>query len=111
MKFNELPEKEQLCVACCKCCREVGIYTHPAMYSNTPEELIEFYQAKGFSVARTGDLLAITIKMPCPHLTPAGCDLYETRPKVCRDYSGIKDFGTGCFWSALPEYGGPSGRE
>jgi Fe-S-cluster containining protein len=103
MKFSELPEKQQLCIACCKCCREVGIYTHPGMYSNTKEEVVEFYRARGFNVTESGDLLIISLKMACPHLTPAGCDIYENRPQVCKDYSGLNDFKTECFWSGLPE--------
>ena len=104
--MDELTRKQELCLACKRCCREVGIYTHPAMYICTAEELIEFYEARGFSVVKSGDLLVLTLQHACPHLTAGGCDIYENRPKICREYSGLDDFGSKCLWSVLPEYKG-----
>ena len=98
-----MTQKQRLCLSCMRCCKEVGIYTHPGMYISTPEELATFYEARGFSVARSGELLVLTLKHPCPHLTPDGCDIYENRPRICADYSGLEDFGDRCLWSALPE--------
>ncbi|HTR44805.1 MAG TPA: YkgJ family cysteine cluster protein [Thermodesulfovibrionales bacterium] len=103
MELNKLPEKERLCIVCSKCCREIGIYTHPGMYTCSAEELIEFYEARGFTVTRSEDVLVLSLKIPCPHLTPAGCDIYERRPQVCKEYSGLDDFGEACLWSKLPE--------
>lgn len=73
------------------------------MYDCTVEDLIEFYETRGFRATKSGDLIVLTLKQTCPHLTPVGCDIYEKRPQVCRDYSGLNDFGSECFWSILPE--------
>ncbi len=102
MDTDKITEKQKLCVSCMKCCREVGIYTHPDMYVNTAEELIHFYEARGFSVERSGDMLVLSLRHSCPHLTAAGCDIYEKRPQVCKDYSGPADFGSSCLWANLP---------
>ncbi len=98
-----LPEKEQLCIACSRCCREIGIYTHPGLYTCSEEEIVKFYQTRGFTVEKSDEVLILTLKHSCPHLTPKGCDIYKQRPRVCRDYSGLDDFGESCLWSALPE--------
>lgn len=103
MEFNKLPEKEKLCIICSKCCREIGIYTHPGLYTCSAEELVEFYEARGFAVTKSGDALILSLKISCPHLTQVGCDIYERRPQVCKEYSGLDDFGDGCLWSVLPE--------
>ena len=102
MKAKRLSEKERLCLSCLKCCRELSIYTHPVLYSCPAEDIVEFYEARGFHVVRLEeDAVVLTIGQTCPHLTPDGCDIYERRPKVCREYSGIEDFGPGCLWSEL----------
>lgn len=95
-------EKERSCLSCQKCCRELSIYTHPILYSCPAEDIVDFYEARGFHVTRLEeDAVVLTIEHTCPHLTPDGCDIYESRPKVCREYSGIEDFGEGCLWSKL----------
>jgi len=49
----------------------------------------EFYEARGFNTYKVnGNQMGITLNYPCPHLKPNGCDIYETRPGVCRDYDG-----------------------
>ena len=102
MKAKRLSEKERLCLSCLKCCRELSIYTHPVLYSCPAEDIVEFYEARGFHVVRLEeDAVVLSIAHACPHLTPEGCDIYERRPKVCREYSGIEDFGAGCLWSKL----------
>ncbi|MBI5641062.1 MAG: YkgJ family cysteine cluster protein [Nitrospirae bacterium] len=102
MKPQLQNEKERLCLSCMKCCREVIVYTHPVLYSCPAEMLVEFYQARGFSVTRLKeDAIILSFKHDCQHLTPAGCDIYDQRPEACRDYSGIEDFGDECLWSQL----------
>lgn len=93
-------EREKLCLSCMKCCREFSVYTHPILYGCSAEQIAEFYEARGFSVERLEeDAMVLTLRHPCPHLTPDGCDIYERRPAVCREYSGIADFGDDCLWS------------
>ncbi len=102
MEANPNTEKEKLCLACRKCCREISIYTHPVLYSCSAEKIVEFYEARGFDVQRLAeDGIVLSFKHDCPHLTAAGCDIYERRPDVCRAYSGVEDFGDECLWSRL----------
>jgi len=102
MKKKELTEKERLCIACQKCCKELFIYTHPVLYDCPAGTIADFYKARGFDVTTLEEnAMILSFKHICPHLTPAGCDIYETRPTACSDYSGIEDFGEGCLWSSL----------
>lgn len=95
-------EEERLCISCQKCCRELSIYTHPILYSCPAEDIVDFYEARGFHVDRLEeDAIVLSVEQTCPHLTPEGCDIYDRRPKVCREYSGIEDFGERCLWSKL----------
>ncbi len=104
MESNSKTEKERLCLSCRKCCREVSIYTHPILYSCSAEKIVEFYEARGFKVDRLEeDAMILSLERACPHLTPEGCDIYERRPAVCREYSGIEDFGENCLWSKLKD--------
>lgn len=102
MKSKARTERERLCLSCQRCCKEISIYTHPILYSCSVEEIVEFYETRGFDVQRLEeDAIVLSFKRDCPHLTPAGCDIYEERPDVCRKYSGIEDFGDECLWSKL----------
>ncbi len=102
MKTKVLSEKEKLCIACQKCCKELFIYTHPVLYSCPAGPLVDFYRARGFDVKRLEeDAIILSFKHTCPHLTPEGCDIYEQRPEACVNYSGIEDFGEECLWSKL----------
>lgn len=93
--------KQRLCLECQKCCKSVGVYTHPDLYDGSAKEVIAFYEMRGFTVQKDGGALLITMPFPCPHLTPEGCAIYEKRPRACRMYNGIEDFGKECLWSRL----------
>lgn len=62
-----------------ECCTEYTIYGY------TDEDFIEFLKAHyGVEVIE-----AVQLKIPhrCIHLTDEGlCDIYENRPKMCREY-------------------------
>lgn len=103
MGFDALTEKQHLCIACSKCCREIGVYTHYNLYDCSEKDFVQFYETRGFKVTKSEEVFVLTLKLSCPHLTPVGCDIYEKRPQVCRDYSGLNDFGSDCFWAVLPE--------
>ena len=104
MKKGNSTEKQKLCLACRKCCETVGTYTDPDIYEASERELIRFYRARGLTVTKEDGYLFLHLEMPCPHLKENGCDIYAKRPKLCREYTGLDDFGKGCLWSSLPEY-------
>ena len=106
---NELrleEQKQQACLKCFKCCKEFAVALHPINFTVEVRDInTEFFKARGFSLVK--DLKNNTTYLeipnyPCPHLTETGCDIYETRPKVCRDYDGRKDFND-CEWHKLEE--------
>ncbi|NLI30459.1 MAG: YkgJ family cysteine cluster protein [Nitrospiraceae bacterium] len=95
-------KKQRLCIACRKCCQELGVFTLNAFYEDPPEDVIHFYQTRGCSITpHESGLLYLSIKMPCPHLTDDGCAIYEDRPQICRKYSGLEEFGDACLWAGL----------
>lgn len=101
---KKLSDKQKLCISCRRCCEAVGIYIDPDNYVESKRELVRFYRARGFHVTTEDGLLYLTLDLPCPNLKKRGCGIYHHRPRVCRLYSGIDDFGKDCLWSALPEY-------
>jgi Fe-S-cluster containining protein len=86
---------------CRKCCEKVGVYTDPYIYEMSEQEVIDFYEARGATITKSDAELFIVFDLPCPHLTPQGCDIYPKRPKICRIYSGQHEFGDECLWSTL----------
>jgi Fe-S-cluster containining protein len=104
MQARKLTQKQRLCIACRKCCEAVGVYIDPDIYNSPVKDLIHFYKARGFSVAREDGLLFLVLDFPCPHLKKTGCAIYHKRPKICRTYSGLEDFGGECLWATLPEH-------
>jgi Fe-S-cluster containining protein len=100
-KPEKLTQKQQLCVDCRKCCGYVGVYTDPTIYELSEKEVIHFYEARGATVTRDGEHLFIVFKLPCPHITPKGCAIYNKRPKICKIYSGLEEFGKECLWSSI----------
>ena len=93
--------KQKLCIECQKCCRDVSIYTRADLYNCSEKKVIEFYKTRGFDVQKEGKSILLTLSMPCPHLTPDGCAIYEKRPRVCQEYDGMEDLGDECLWSGL----------
>jgi len=86
---------------CRKCCGKVGVYTNPSIYEMPEADVVRFYEARGAVVTKSDDELFVVFDIPCPHLTPKGCDIYDRRPKICRTYSGLEEFGDECLWSSL----------
>jgi Fe-S-cluster containining protein len=84
-----LTPEQEICVKCQKCCKKISIYT---VYSASDRTAIEFYRTRGFSInPTTKGFINLSMDIPCPHLTESGCDIYETRPEVCRIYVGVYD--------------------
>jgi Fe-S-cluster containining protein len=93
--------KQQLCIECRKCCMQVGVYTDTSIYELTESEVVHFYEARGATVSKSDEELFIVFDLPCPHITPKGCAIYEKRPEICRKYSGLHEFGDNCLWSQI----------
>lgn len=104
MKTKDIPIKQRLCISCRRCCKSIGIYVDPGVYAASQKDLVRFYRARGFKIYKRDHLLLfIHNDFPCPNLTQKGCKIYRKRPNVCRNYSGIEDFGKDCLWADLPE--------
>ena len=93
------------CVQCGhKCCIEVSVDTS---YHDHDEESIEFYSKRGFEVDEDEDkvgFLFFTLNMPCPNLKIGeGCQIYDDRPKVCREFHGREAYGDECLIEDRPE--------
>ena len=74
-----MPDK--ICIKCGACCKSliipVNIYT---------KDDAEFFQARGFKVKEKSTMF-LNFPRRCPHLKDNNeCDIYDTRPKACRDY-------------------------
>jgi Fe-S-cluster containining protein len=93
-------KKQELCLQCFKCCERVGFYT---LYTDSDPDAINFYRIRGFDISFEKGYLKVVIDLPCPHLTPKGCNIYNARPQVCVDFDGRREFGEKCLWSLLKE--------
>jgi Fe-S-cluster containining protein len=67
------------------------------------DDVVHFYEARGAAVTKSDDELFIVFNIPCPHLSLKGCAIYKERPKICRKYSGLHEFGDDCLWSTIPK--------
>lgn len=91
-------KKEELCLKCLKCCKELWIHT---AFANDCIGAIEFFKARGMDVQKSDrGILVIKLKSPCQHLTDKGCAIYENRPYVCKLYDGRPDHSD-CKWHDL----------
>ena len=108
-------EKSALCLSCLRCCKSVSFFTQHTedMGEQYWADAVYFYKARGFKVSfhdvvidgNQKRVLAIEIPdFPCPHLTPNGCNFYDTRPNACRRYDGYAELKEECAWRTLPEY-------
>lgn len=96
--MTESEKKQFACLSCQKCCKEFGLLT----YFEWNEENLEYFQARGFLTSNyNGNIVVWTDKFPCPHLTKNGCNIYETRPEICKKYDGRENLGSDCAWSEL----------
>lgn len=103
-RTRKLTRKQELCIACQKCCKELGVYTFNGFYEDEEAAVVHFYETRGCTLTRgESGLMYLSMKIPCPHLTPAGCDIYDTRPEICRKYSGLEELGEECLWSGLED--------
>jgi Fe-S-cluster containining protein len=56
------------------------------------EQLIDYYEAHGCVVHRSGYGLVVMVPLACKWLQPDGlCEHYDNRPELCRQYDGRAD--------------------
>jgi len=89
------------CTRCGKCCREVYLSVDKA-YTEDGLDHLEWARYHGLKIAYREDIegrriWGIELDTPCIHLREDGdhktsCAIYETRPQICRNYSGEKEF-------------------
>ena len=89
-------KKKKLCLQCMECCKVFYVTTTWERYEEK-----EFYELRGCEVRPYKGYYIVIVPLPCPHLTPQGCDIYNKRPQVCRDYDGRKDpfMKDKCLWN------------
>jgi Fe-S-cluster containining protein len=61
-------------------------------------EMADFYRTRGCVVSVEGLTITADIPSPCVHLTSEGCDIYDTRPRNCREFDGRKIDNLDCLW-------------
>jgi Fe-S-cluster containining protein len=89
IKRDDLPKGGNLCEYCtAKCCKYFAL---PIDIPETFEELeyIRWYLLHDrASVFKEDDDWYLLVHTTCEHLLPDNrCGIYETRPKICRDYT------------------------
>lgn len=89
----------ELCLDCLKCCKNLYIETQ----YDYNDLLVEFFQARGCEcINDKNNKLLIKINIECPHLKQTGCDIYESRPIICREFDGLRDGrNLECKWSLI----------
>ncbi len=85
-------EKQELCIACQKCCKLINIVLPPQVN----KELLDYYKLRGFNVKEIGfgqfkGYFVIEINAPCVYLSEKGCSVYKDRHKMCREYDCRND--------------------
>jgi Fe-S-cluster containining protein len=89
---SKVPRGTNLCEYCvAKCCR------YFALPIETPEEFADFEYIRWYllhdraTVFKEEDDWYLLVHTPCKHLQDDNrCGIYETRPKICRDYTTKK---------------------
>ena len=93
-------KKSELCLACMECCKLIGF---PFSFPRTAAAL-EWAKARGLKIYRD----MVVLDHPCPHLDlVTGCDIYETRPLICREFDGRRSAALRgkCLWESLDKEG------
>ena len=98
-------QKQDLCRRCQLCCREMHFQIRIPPNRMAAIMTQEFYHARGCKLRflKTGTFVIVPV--PCPHLTPTGCDCYNIRPEACKLYEGPADplMSDRCLWLNHPE--------
>ena len=112
MEYKIVMEKQEIsndrvsgkCSRCGKCCREIYLSVDKAYTENGLDHL-EWARYHGLNIAYREDSIGrriwgIELNTPCMHLQEeedgkTSCAIYQTRPQMCRDYTGEEEF-SGC---------------
>lgn len=82
--MTELTETQKQCINCQECCRINLVPINP------DNRTLELYYTKGIPLVYHGAsrYWSIYLNVPCPHLTPDGCDIYDDpkKPELCGRY-------------------------
>jgi hypothetical protein len=84
-------EKSALCLQCHACCKQLPMSIKYDPESPAFQAISEFFTTHGCEAMMVHGVYVISVPHICQHLTESGCDIYESRPTVCRDYDGRKD--------------------
>lgn len=79
MRGRKTGKKVNRCGDCHKCCE------HYVITVNMSHEVDLLSRTWGV-IGDKDDFLYLDVDTPCQHLTKDGCDIYDTRPKTCRDF-------------------------
>jgi len=75
-------DQQEACLDCQECCEAIEFPT-----SMVDNKVMEFYIAYGidFYITKAG-VVIFRMNHPCPHITETGCDIYDDRPDVCKEF-------------------------
>ena len=103
-EMPNLTPEQRVCVGCQECCKYLTFIVGEGVI----KAYREVYEARGCVIRTIEGSTPSSIRVPsvkestsfsfalrvpsvCPHLTEHGCDIYEGRPKHCREYDGRFD--------------------
>ena len=95
-------KKSQLCVSCQECCKYL-VFIMDKKTLTIDHQIL--YEARDCEILYTNDQVHILLTSVCNHLRSSGCNIYDTRPKLCQVYDGRRDvfFKDRCRWNELEE--------
>lgn len=96
--------KSELCLGCAECCKAlIAFWPEPRAWADR-HSVLAWLEARGVVRRPHLDLpglLAGEVRMRCPHLGEDNrCGIYESRPRVCREFDGLAQPGLDCAWRA-----------
>lgn len=96
-KNEEKMTESEICVKCSGCCRYVSVDIEKPKTKEQIDTYVYYILHRNVQIYIDNDkkwnILFIT---PCSELLPNGmCNIYETRPQICRDYSATACSRTG----------------
>lgn len=97
--------KSELCLTCGNCCKQMLVHFPAPRDFSRWGSVFRWMEARGVKRAPQYDTpyaFGGVIDMPCPHLQPDNrCGIYETRPTVCREFDGLRDWDGDCAWKGV----------
>lgn len=81
-KLKEELSDSDVCRRCRKCCQVQPFEIRPN------KKLIDFFQTVGYKLFNDTILkkLFIVVPIQCQHLSARGCEIYDSRPELCRAF-------------------------